>query len=487
VPWKETGLPDDYLRNNLRRIALCDFVTRVCADAIRSKHMDQSLQGGRGWTAPKGGTFNINAPGQEILPRTSAVVVEHAIELRFTTVLPAAGRTILGAEAHRILAVQLVDLVARSLLNKNLNQSKLHAHVVSMERQSDLRAQVRSQGFLAFVANGSILPRASGASTAPMDKAVPFQSPSEMQIEYQLSDGSTVAGMAIPRGITLLTGGGFHGKSTLLKALEMGIYNHIPGDGRDLVVTDPTAVKIRAEDGRRVMCTDISPFISNLPGGSQTTAFDTEDASGSTSMAANIQEALEAGCKTLLIDEDTSATNLLVRDERMRRLVYAEPIEPLISKAKTLYLDHGVSTVIVIGGLGDWLSVADHVLLMDEYVPHCATAHAKRVVKELHSTVLESEPYGKLPSRRVQVSLSGLRTPFAVRKHFIALKPERQDVVQDPSQAEAGIDLSCVEQLVEIGQTRMLAALLRSVQSLTNKERQVPVMPVFWRQIRPSG
>lgn len=487
MPWKETGLPDDYLQNDQRRIALCDFVTRVCADAIRSKHMHQSLQGGGGWKAPKGGAFNINAPGQEILPRTSAVVVEDAIELRFTTVLPAAGRTILGAEAHRILAIQLVDLVERSLLHKNLNQSKLRAHVVSMERQSDLRAHVVSHGFLAFVANGSILPRASGSSAAPMEKAISFQSPLEMQVEFQLSDGSTIAGMAIPRGITLLTGGGFHGKSTLLKALEMGIYNHIPGDGRELVVTDPTAVKIRAEDGRRVMCTDISPFISNLPGGRQTAAFDTEDASGSTSMAANIQEALEAGCKTLLIDEDTSATNLLVRDERMRRLVYAEPIDPLISKAKALYREHAVSTIIVIGGLGDWLSVADNVLLMDEYVPRYATTRAHQVVKELHSTVLESAPYGTLPTRRMQLSLSGLRTPYAVRKQFIALKPEQQDVVQDPSQAEAGIDLSCVEQIVEIGQTRLLAALLGVVHRLTGTQRQVFVKPPSQCRILPSG
>ena len=411
MPWKQTGLPNDYLQSDVRRIALCDFITRICASLIRSKNLDQSNAGGV-WSGPKGGAFSINAPGQEILPRTSAMTNgSETIELRFTTSLPAAGRTILGQQAYQILAVNLVELVQKSLLHANLDQAKLQQHVFSAVKQSALRAQLAPHGLIAFVANGAILPRASGASAAPMDsnKAVRFQSPQDFQVALPLPDGTSISGMGIPRGITLLTGGGFHGKSTLLEAIQLGIYNHIPGDGRELIVTDPTAVKIRAEDGRSVSSVDISPFISNLPGGRDTKRFSTDDASGSTSMATNIQEALEAGCKTLLIDEDSSATNLLVRDQRMQSLVRNEPITPLVAKARSLFDQEGASIIIVVGGLGDWLSVADHVVVMENYAPRSITAEAKIVVQQFPSIVTQDEQYGSLPNRSFKVRDCGDR------------------------------------------------------------------------------
>ena len=273
--------------------------------------------------------------------------------------------------------------------------------------------------------------------------------------------------MGIPRGITLLTGGGFHGKSTLLEALELGIYNHIPGDGRERVVADPAAVKIRAEDGRAVSSLDVSPFIANLPGGKDTKRFTTDDASGSTSMAANIQEALEVGCKTLLIDEDSSATNLLVRDQRMQLLIQKEPIIPLISKARALFDKHGVSTVIVVGGLGDWLSVADHVIMMDDYVPQLITKQAAEVVQQYPSSVTQHSTYGSLPNRKLQIDLSQFRSPFAPRKSFINLRPHAKNPVDDPADAEPGIDLSNLDQIVEVGQARLIGALMEQISKQT--------------------
>ncbi|KAK5168956.1 uncharacterized protein LTR77_006265 [Saxophila tyrrhenica] len=469
MPWSETNLPDEYFQSDARKIAVCDFVTRVAADFIRTKHLDQSLGGsGGGWSGPKGGAFNINACGQEVLPRTSALISNNdTIELRFTTTLPAAGRTILGEQAWQILGVNLVELVQKALLHANLDQQKLQQHVLSVERQRGLREQLASHGLIAFVANGSILPRSSGASSRPMDNAVPFQSPKESEVTLKLPNGSTVQGMGIPKGITLLTGGGFHGKSTVLEALELGVYDHVPGDGRELIVTDPTAVKIRAEDGRSVTKTDISPFISNLPGGKDTRSFSTDDASGSTSMASSIQEALEAGCTTLLIDEDSSATNLLVRDQRMQALIKKEPIMPLISKAKALHTQHGVSTIIVVGGLGDWLTVADNVIAMDAYTPHNITTNAAAIVSQYPSVVHQDEKYGSLPLRKFQVNLSGLRSPFAPRKDFINLRPQAKDPVSNPAEAESGIDLSALDQVVEVGQARMIATLLSKVAEQT--------------------
>lgn len=393
------------------------------------------------------------------------------IELRFTVSLPASGRTVLGRQAYSILGVNLVDLVKTTLVASSLSKDHLIAHINSAEDQQFMRNQLTEKGLIAFVANGSILPRTSGASSLPLTgtKVVLFRSPPQLEVVLRRLHGAEVPGMGIPAGVTLLTGGGYHGKSTLLEALELGVYNHIPGDGRELIVTDPTAVKIRAEDGRSVAGTNISPFIKNLPGGKDTSSFSTDDASGSTSMAASIQEALEAGCQTLLVDEDSSATNLLVRDERMQRLVRREPITPFISKVRCLYEQHGVSTIIVIGGLGDWLSVADKVIGMDCYIPADLTDDAQAIVKELPKEVAQDSTFGTLPQRSVgyPVSLFSDRPPYAKTKNFITTSAG-QSITRDPAEAEPGIDLSGLDQLIETGQSRMIAHYVRSLAVQTN-------------------
>lgn len=471
VPWAETGLPKEYLDSEIKRIALCDFVSRVAGSIIQAKHLDQNVGSSNGgWSGPKGGAFSFCMPGQEILPRTSAMISgSESIELRLAVSLPAAGRTVLGQQAFTILSTNLVALTKGSLFHSQLDQGRLAQHIQSAEDQHSLRLQLKQNGLTAFLANGSILPRASGASQKPMDSqtAVLFKSPKEFEVTLATASGRRFTGMGIPNGVTLLTGGGFHGKSVLLAALELGVYNHIPGDGREAVVTEPNSVKVRAEDGRVVSKTDISPFISKLPAGKDTTVFSTEDASGSTSMAANIQEALEVGCTSLLIDEDCSATNLLVRDNRMQALIRNEPITPLISKARSLYDERGVSTIIVIGGLGDWLAVADRVVLMDSYIPKDITSEAKKVVQEFPSVVTQDKTYGSIPKRVLKLDLRATRSPFAPRKGFISMNPQVKDAVDDPSKAESGIDLNWLDQMVEIGQSRLLAVLLQKIATKT--------------------
>lgn len=465
MPLAQTGFPSEYLQSEIRRVALCDYVTRTAASIIRDKHLDRNVGGGNGgWSSPKGGAFNINAPGQEVLPRTSAIASgDETIELRFTVALPAAGRTVLGQQANQILAINLVELIKNTLLRGNLDEKKLALHISSVENQHHLRQQLSANNLIAFVANGSILPRASGASATPMldNSVVPFQSPPELSVTLTQADGVAVSGMGIPKGITLLTGGGFHGKSTLLEALELGVYDHIPTDGRERIVTDPSAVKIRAEDGRPVTGADISPFISTLPGGKDPKRFSTDDASGSTSMAANIQEALEAGSTSLLIDEDSSATNLLVRDARMQALIQNEPITPLVSKVRALYAQHGVSTVMVVGGLGDWLSVADTVIAMDYYVPRLITSQVEDVLRQFPSDVAQDAQYGSVPQRAVQVQVPGEISPYTASRSFINVKPAVRNPVADPAQAPQGIDLQGLDQLVEVGQARMIAATVQ--------------------------
>ena len=357
------GFPDDTYLNRSREIALRDFITRRLLEAI-----NKVSKGHRG--SGKSPLISIDNPGQEILERTSACLNESFVEVRFTVGLPAIGRKVAGREAEAIFFDELPQIINESLFFKNLDNEALYRHIKTSQDADFLRNELENLRLIAFVAEGSILPRESGVSPLPLtNKAIPFVSPDTLKMDVELPNKGQITGMGIPRGITLITGGGYHGKSTLLKAIELGIYNHIPGDGREYVVSNPNSVKIRAEDGRSVQSVDISPFISNLPFNKDTVSFSTEDASGSTSQAVNILEAVEVGADVLLIDEDTSATNFMIHDQNIQELVSKEdePITPFIDKAKHLFNEYMVSTILVIGDSGDYFDIADFVIHMKDY------------------------------------------------------------------------------------------------------------------------
>ncbi len=349
-----------------------------------------------GMSRPRGtggsGTYSVDAPGQEILWRSALVIEEGRVDIRFFVGLPARGRRILGAVARDMLLGEIPRAI-RCLRFEEKDRQKYKLWRETLGKAWTIRDYIRNKGYVAFVADGSVLPRRSGVSQLPLENAVPFFSPDTLRVEIPTPFGS-VSGMAIPQGITLITGGGFHGKSTLLSAIASGIYFHKPGDGRELVITEPTAVKVRAEDGRRIVGVDISSFIRNLPGGKDTSWFSTENASGSTSQAASIVEAIDAGAKLLLMDEDTCATNFMVRDERMARLIPGdkEPIIPLVSRVRELYKNYGVSTIMVVGGLGAFIDVADHIILMDNYQARDATTEAKTIASEIPYPIPPADP-----------------------------------------------------------------------------------------------
>jgi len=366
---------DELFSNRVRTVAAADFITRSFAGAIK-----QIVRGSRGMG--KSGMVGVDRPGQEVLWRNSCVVDEETIQVRFVVGLPAAGRTILGNEAHSIFFEEIPRVVEASLRAGPVDGGAFREHVDAVEDQDSLRGRLDEMGLVAFVGDGSILPRRSGVDDRPLKQnPVPFESPESLRVSVDLPHRGSVTGMGIPRGVTLIVGGGFHGKSTLLVALERGVYPHVPGDGRELVATEAGAVKIRAEDGRYIERVNISPFITNLPFGRDTRAFSTDNASGSTSQAANIIESLEMGARTLLIDEDTSATNFMIRDERMQELISKEkePITPFVDKVKKLHRDHGVSTVLVMGGSGDYFDVADTVIAMENYLPRDVTDRAAEI------------------------------------------------------------------------------------------------------------
>jgi predicted ABC-class ATPase len=518
VPPNIAQLPRELFNSRSREIALRDYLTRQFDQAAHSI----SSKRGTG----KSGLIAVTRFGQEVLERTSAFIISShtsdiedlgGVELRFAVGLPASGRSILGRQAAEMLCEDIPQIVSNSLKYANLNAAECRRHVETVEDADWLRQQLAQNGLVAFVADGSILPRRSGVDNSPLlNNAVAFQSPPSLKVEFNCPNRGLISGMGISAGLTLIVGGGYHGKSTLLRAIELGVYNRIPGDGREFVVTNPAAVKIRAEDGRSVAGVDISPFINHLPQGRDTAQFYTENASGSTSQAANIIEALEVGRRkkeegrgkkeegrgkkeegrgkreegrrkkeegrgkkeeaqsfvletqlvaisegdlvpVLLVDEDTAATNFMIRDRRMQELIakHKEPITPFIDKVKLLYADCGVSTILVMGGSGDYFDVADTVIAMENFQADDVTEKAKEIAinYSISRAAEGGENFGEI-TQRVPIPAS--------------LDPSlgRRDVrvkVRDVDELAFGteeIDLGAIEQIVDSGQLRAIAAAM---------------------------
>lgn len=450
VRTRENTFTRDLFADPVRRVAFEDFLTRGVERAIRSV-----VRGDRG--SGGSGRVGIQRTSQVVLPRTSMVITPDYVEARMAVGLPARGRSVDARAARTVLLEELPEVVRRSLMpapGGGVEEEGARLHVEAVEDADHLRGLLPGLGLVAFVADGAILPRESGASDRPLARgALPFASPDEYRVEVDLPNAGPVTGMGVPEGVTLVAGGGFHGKSTLLSALSWGVYDHVPGDGRELVVARGDAVKIRAEDGRSVSGVDISAMIGELPGGRSTEDFSTTNASGSTSQAANIAEAIEAGTSLLLVDEDTSATNFMIRDERMRELVRREPISPFIQLVRPMHRSLGISTVVVVGGVGDYLDVADRVILLEDYVPSEATSRAREIGRKFPPrTPLVPGEVGLPRGRTVEASsvdLSRGKREYARGKglHLVELGRER-------------VDLSYLEQLAEAGQTEAVARLV---------------------------
>ncbi|AKK11992.1 ABC-ATPase domain-containing protein [Corynebacterium uterequi] len=392
------------------------------------------------------GQLHIDAPGQQVLDATAVRLLDTGLEIRIEATLPANGRRIRGHAAAELLTRTLPAALDDALA---VDAAELDAACELFLDQEALRQELSSRGLVAFVADGSILPRRSGDSDLPLAGAVAFRAPSSLRVAIELPSGATVTGLGIPEGITVIAGGGFHGKSTLLRALQLGVYNHRRGDGREFAITRADAVSLRAEDGRAVTCVDISPFITNLPTHADTTSFSTTNASGSTSQAAWLMEALEARASCLLIDEDTSATNFMIRDERMRALVpdSREPITPLLHRIRSLRDDLGVSTVLITGGTSAFLDVADTVIVMDAYQPLDATDTAHGLASPLSAVSSAISAPRPRTGAQLHPRLDGRKPPQAKSLHTIRV-------------GRGELDLSACGQLVHPSQTRAIAAAL---------------------------
>lgn len=445
IPSVKAAFPRDLYDNEEKKVALEDQLLRLFAGELRKYSFKAKGSG-------KSGFMGAIMPGPEVLKRTGCEISgKGAVLVRFEVGFPANGRRINSRELEKML-VQFVPEAVSCTLYYDRSKEKQFKQIAELaEDQEFIRGELKKRNLVAFVANGAILPRESGVSSRPMKQAVAFQSPKSLEVTLQLPNKGELKGMGIPQGITMIVGGGFHGKSTLLKALEVGVYNHIAGDGREYVITDDTAVKLRAEDGRSIQKVDISMFINNLPNGKDTTSFSTEDASGSTSQAANVVEAMEAGSSLFLVDEDTSATNFMVRDELMQKVVHRdmEPITPFSLRVRQLYEIAQISTILVAGSSGSYFYQADHIIQMKEYQPEDITEMAKSVAQEF-ATIDEQVSKIALPDfSRARTWLRKINT-----RERVKMKVMGKDSISINKET---IDLRYVEQLVETGQLAGLA------------------------------
>lgn len=447
---EKARFPADYYDTPAKRITLQDHLTRLFGRWISGGSFQAKGSG-------KSGLISVSRCGQQVLERTALRVKNGDVTLRFEAGFPANGRTINARELEKMLFGTLPDCVCKSLCYANIDRNRLKEAIFLCEDQQYIRQCLAERSLCAFIAEGSVLPRESGVSEKPMKGAVAFRSPESLKITLDLPHRGKVSGMGIPRGITLFVGGGYHGKSTILQALQNGVYNHIAGDGRELVITDDTAFKLRAEDGRSITGVDISPFISNLPNKKDTVHFSTEDASGSTSQAANLMEALESGSSLILIDEDTSATNFMVRDQLMAQIITPgeEPITPFISRVQSMYEDLGVSSIIVAGSSGAYFHVADTIIQMKEYVPIDITQRAKQAA-EAYEEKIRGEHFPVYNSHRCPA-------PDMVLKKEERIKIKTMGT-SEISLSRESVELRYLEQLKDQEQSAALAYLLKYAQ-----------------------
>lgn len=493
ISHRDAGFPVEYYKDTLTGTTLCDYLTRQFEKQV-SQYSFRAKGSG------KSGLLTVSHCGQEILSRTACEITEKGIIARFFVGFPANGRTINATELEKIFFDFLPVCIQKSFFYSSLNAKELQNYIELAEDQEFIRQTLPAKNLCAFIADGSILPRESGISSRPMKASVPFTSPDSLRISINLPHKGKITGMGIPKGITLIVGGGYHGKSTLLNALELGVYNHIPGDGREYVITDATAVKLRSEDGRFIKDVDISMFINDLPNKKDTHCFSTLDASGSTSQAAGIVESMEAGSHLFLLDEDTSATNFMVRDTFMQQVIQREkePITPFLERAEDLYKKAGISTILVAGSSGAFFHIADTIIQMDNYVPKDITASVKKLCSQYPLPAVSVTDFQLPHSHRI------MSRPAESSKHLRhnsrgnhsdsgAAKPERLKTrisgTDGFSLGRQEIDLRYTEQLIDAEQTAALGLLLKyAVEHLADGRRTLPeIVQFLWKNLSLHG
>ena len=434
--------PDNIFSTKSREVAARDFIVRQFV----SKAARYSISS----PGVKGGHISIDRPSHELLETNAAVVGNDSLEIRFAVNLPVKNGKVFSQAAIELFMKSVPGIINNCMIFNNLDGEKLANWIETNEDAEVLRGMLGESGLVAFIADESVF---SGHVNIDSKVFVPLSPPDELAFTFNLPNRGKVRGMGIPAGITLIIGGCSHGKTTLLRAVEFGVYNHISGDGRELAVTVPDAVGIRVEEGRRIENVDISPFIANISKNIDTKHFSSRSAPPAASMAANIMEALEAGTSLLLFDDETAVTSLMGRDARLQALISKEfePITPLVDILPLLRDEHGISSIIV-GASGDYFDIADTVIAMKDFNPVVVTDEAKKIAKENPSgRIIESTGHFPLPAGRCPLNWS---LEPEKKKGSNRFRSHGRRYVQ---YGDEFIDVSKVTQLVNQSQSRAIA------------------------------
>lgn len=477
IPRSTHGFPKELYQEKVTKTALEDAILRCWNREVRSLNTRQMGSGNSGKIA-------VCPCGQEVIERMAVSIEKEQIQGRFLIGFPAKGRSIFADALGDILFQILPNMVKKVFCYTSYKPNELEENKKLALDQKYIREQLDSLGLIAFIGDGAVLPRESGVSQRPLKNAISFQSPESQKITLELPYHGAMTGMGIKKGITVVVGGGYHGKSTLLNAIEAGVYNHIKGDGREFVITESTATKIRAEDGRSICKTDIQMFINHLPNQKDTKVFSTENASGSTSQSANMIEALEAGANTFLIDEDTSATNFMVRDHVMEEIVLKEkePITPFINRAKALYEQQGISTVIVVGSSSAYFTVADTVLQLDSYKVKDIKEQVDKVIGKYPNMWINT--CEKLPDVDFHRKIKQIDMSYKGRD--LKIKTMGTDTI---CLNKENIDVRYLEQLIDSGQTVAIGYLLKYAMEklVDNKKTMQEIINKLFGLIEEKG
>ena len=383
VPQMIAGFPESLFETPIRRTALEDHLTREVAKAV------SRVQSLTGVTGPD--TIRFVNPGPHILPRSAFVVASDFVEARLSVCLPVKDGKVDADSARRIFFDLLPQIVTDAMIFCYQDAEQIQRFVQVMEDADEIRQSLMQQGLVGFVAEGS--------SPSPNGPALTIDE--SIRTEIGVPNAGTLNGLAIPSGVTVVLGDPLSGRHELVAALGDGVYNHIPEDGRSLIVTVPDAVRVCAEPGRPVRNVDLRAFLRDSQAAASVS---TASASGHVSQMATSMEALQAGAQVLMYDESDSDAAFLAADARLRTVSGGHPGQaiPLSDRVRQMADEWRIS--IVIGAwacAGPFLASADRILWIENGVVRDVTDSARDVGFDAPDAQIHSLPELATETRRI--------------------------------------------------------------------------------------
>ena len=448
VPHFIAGFPLKLIETPVGRTALEDLLTRKVAEEIDkiSAYDEDGISRRR---------LHITRPGQKILPRSSLVVTEEYVEARIYVRLPLRDGRILGGDMKTLFFEILPRVVNAALIFCNLDEDEITAAVNLMNDADHVRHLLATRGWVSFVADHARLSRVGDSDQPDLERAIPLVVDEALARNVDVPHAGALRGFGVPAGLTLILGDAYSGRAELMHAIGDGIYNHVAGDGREMVITVPDAVYVKAEPGRSVQRVDISAFVR--PTGANPAAFTNIHADACAAQAASTIEALEVGARALLFEESDSAVEFLTRDARLGDLMPEadRTITPLSVLARRIVDQLGVSLVIAGSStITDFIPVADTILRIANYKVSDVTQQAKALVAPPATAPAGADVSALIAKKRSVVPSS--IDPSAGRSE---LRIETEGMYQLHFGRNT-IDLHGVVQLADEDQTRTIGRIL---------------------------